>query len=193
MFTLSLLAVALAAPVPKAKAAELYFPTVEGTKWVQRNSRGKEVIDETYTVTKVEEKDGVYLVTTTRDTQTHTREVSDKGVVVMLDTVAEKGVRVQVLKLPVKEGDTWTFDLKETGGGIAWTTTYTVGKAEEVTVAAGKYTALPVLAETAVNGRVQTKVTTWFAEGVGEVKKTSVGSNGEWVTELKEFTPGKAK
>ena len=36
MFVTALLAATLAAPVPKAKAAELYYPTVEGTKRVMQ-------------------------------------------------------------------------------------------------------------------------------------------------------------
>ena len=45
MFVTTLLAAALAAPVPKAKAAELYYPTVEGTKRVMLMKSGDRTSD----------------------------------------------------------------------------------------------------------------------------------------------------
>jgi hypothetical protein len=184
----------VAAPVPKAKAPELYFPTTEGTTRVMRTaSEDGTSTEATQTVTKVEEKDGVYTVTTTREVGGQRREfrneVSAKGVF-SLPLPGEKGEPRAALKLPAKEGDTWTTEQPAAGGRAGWTTKHTVGKEEEVEVPAGKFKAIVVTTEYEVNG-VAYKGTAWYAAGVGVVKSVSVSDRTERVQELKEFTPGK--
>lgn len=196
MFLITLLTISLAAPVPKAKAPELYYPTVEGTKYVMRRTVGKETIETTHTVTKAEKKDGVHTVTVSQDVGGQNREfkyeVSAKGVFA-LPREGEKGEPRAVFKLPAKEGETWTTERAGPGGGFPLTTTYTVGKEEEVTVPAGKFKATSVSTTFDLNGTTY-KSTLWYAAGVGVVKSVSETKNGrEQVTELKEFTPGKAK
>lgn len=191
MFVTTLLAVSLAAPVPKAKAPELYFPTVEGTKRVMQAKSGDQTTETTETVTKVAERNGTHTVTVSREVGKSTYEVwysvSAKG-------VSELGQHrvawvTPLLKLPANEGDTWTFE-RQIGGPAK--ITYTVGKEEEVEVPAGKFKAIPITEESG-NGRNAQSGITWYAPGVGVVKVVSKTNGTERVSELKEFTPGKAK
>lgn len=195
MFVTTLLAVSLAAPVPKAKAPELYYPTVEGTKYVMRRTVGKETVETTHTVTKAEEKDGTHTVTVSRDVGGQVVEfrceVSAKGVFAVADPRGKFADPQPVLKLPAKEGDTWTSE-RPGPGKVAFTITHTVGKEEEVVVPAGKFKAIPVTTEDRLSGEARS-VTTWYAAGVGVVKTVAVSNGAEQVQELKEFTPGKAK
>lgn len=194
MFVTVLLAASLTAPVPKAKPAELYFPTVEGTKLVTRMTFGEETSESTGTITKVVEKDGVYTVTSSRDVggreSNLVYEVSGKGVFLVSSNGQEKAELRPVIKLPAKEGDTWTTEQPKPGGGVI-TITYIVGKVEEVTVPAGTFKAITVALETNLGGRV-TKANSWYAPGVGLVKRVTEGEV-ERVQELKEVIPGKAK
>lgn len=196
MFATALLAAALAAPVPKAKAAELYYPTVEGTKWVMQTKSGNETSETTTTVSKVVEKDGKYTVTLTRElggaALNTSFEVSAEGVFRRPTSGPAKGELTPLLKLPAKEGDTWTTEMPGFGKDVTTTATFTVGKREVVEVPAGKYTATPVSFDVTLNGRVM-KSTSWYAPGVGVVKHVSGIGATEQVQELKEFTPGKAK
>jgi hypothetical protein len=196
MFVTTLLAVSLAAPVPKVKAPVLYYPTVEGTKRVMQAKVGDRTTETTETVSKVAEKDGTFTVTVSREiagrTLDSTFEVSAKGVFRRPTAGPGKGEPQAVFKLPAKEGDTWTVEQQGFGKDATVTATYTVGKTEQVTVPAGLYTATAVTLETELNGRAA-KNTSWYAPGVGVVKIVSEVNGAERVTELKEFTPGKAK
>ncbi len=195
MFVTALLAATLAAPVPKVKAPELYFPTVEGTRYVMQRKSGGETVETTHTVTKVVEKDGTYTVTVSRDVSGQVvefkYEVSANGVFA-LPRGDEKGEPRAVFKRPAKGGETWTTEQTGPGQGGTRTTTYTVGKEEEVTVPAGKFKAVVVAAETTLGGRVF-KSTSWYVAGVGIVKTVAQSDGIEQVQEMKEFTPGKAK
>lgn len=194
MFITTLLAVSLAAPVPKAKPSDLFFPIVEGTKRVMRGKLGNSTVETTETVSKVVEKDGKYTVTVSRDlngrTLTNDFEVSEKGVFRPTPTGKEDAEPTPLFKLPAKEGDTWTGEQKGPGGNVK--ATYIVGKMEEVEVPAGKYKAIPVTSELDVSGNLL-KITSWYAPEVGVVKQVSVSNGTERVQELKEFTLGKSK
>jgi hypothetical protein len=196
VFVTTLLAVSLAAPVPKAKAADLYFPTAEGTKRVTQTTSDGQTTETTETVSKVAEKDGVYTVTTSRDTGGQVEEtvveVSAKGVARLTAAGEKKADPVPALKLPAKEGDTWEVE-RPGPRKMPFVTTYTVGQEEEVTVPAGKFKAIPVTDRTERLGLV-VRNTSWYAPGVGVVKLVAeVDGRDVWVTELKEFTVGKGK
>jgi hypothetical protein len=197
VFTHLLLAVSLAAPVPKAKAPELYYPTVEGTKRVMTMTFAGRTTETTETVSKVTEKDGTFTVTTSREIGGRVvewvYEVSAKGVFRVTTPGGEKGEPEPLLKLPAKEGDTWASEQPGVAEGPSSKATSTVGKEEEVTVPAGKFKAIPVTTEANLNGQIPIKVTSWYAAGAGVVKTVSEMNGSERVTELKEFTPGKAK
>lgn len=190
MLATALLTATLAAPIPKAKPTELYFPTVEGTKRVMEvTTTGSQTGERTETVSKVEEKDGKYTVSivlgeVSNQSKPVVYEVSDKGV---SQTPPDGGDLVPVLKLG-KAGESWATEQPARGGGQK--TTYTTGKEEEVEVPAGKYKAIPVTIDAPFGDRTYRTVV-WYAPGVGVVKST-VEISGITRTEvLKSFTSGK--
>jgi hypothetical protein len=195
VFVTTALLVSLAAPVPKEKPSDLYFPTVEGTKRVMQQKEGNETVEITETVTKVVEKDGTYTVTVDLEIGGGVLdleyEVSAKGVF-SAPNPKLKLAGWPLLQLPAKKGDTWATERKSPGDTTT-KLTYTVGKEEEVTVPAGKYKAIAVTCETMVNRQAESRITSWYAAGVGVVKTVFEIHGKEWVHELKEFTPGKAK
>lgn len=183
LFTLIITSTVIAASVPKAEKAgktdELYFPVQVGAKQVMIGP-GR---TETMTVTKVEEKDGKYTVTVETSfaelpgrKNSYVYKVSKDG----LFRKIKGGKTGTLLKLPYKEGTTWTSGDVKPGDKL----TYTVGKQEEVEVPAGKYKAIRVEVVLEESGGETKKDTHWYAAGIGLIKQ---GAN-----ELKEFTPGKA-
>jgi hypothetical protein len=180
LFTLIITSTVIAAPAPKAeKTDELYFPVQIGAKRVMIGPGRTETI----TVTKVEEKDGKYTVTVETSfaelpgrEQSYVYEVSKDG----LFQKTKDGKTHALLKLPYKEGTTWTSDNVKPGDKL----TYTVGKQEKVEVPAGKFKAIGVEVVLEQSGGETKKVTYCYAAGIGLIKYER--------NELKEFTPGKA-
>ncbi|AWM37875.1 hypothetical protein C1280_13285 [Gemmata obscuriglobus] len=168
-----------AAPVPKDAGKNLiYFPTVVGAKWVYEDERGGEEAVEVSAV----EKDGDELVvsrkgvdgTSTRYTQ---MIVSTKGLRQPKDAFNDKPEPVWVLKCGLRAGESW-----ETPSGKR-----TLHEAEEVKVPAGTFKALRVVVESGTE-----TLTSWYAPGVGEVKRTQKRCGTVTVIRsLKSFTPGK--
>jgi hypothetical protein len=180
---------AVAAPVPKVeKPDDLYFPVQVGAKWVMDAKLKSNQPGWTDTVTKVEEKDGKFTVTVEREEGKRKSEivyeVSKDGLYRKTTRGKAEAEPVLLLKLPHKEGATWTAD---GAGGLPTKVTYTVGKVEEVEVLAGKYKAIRLDAETKA-GELTRKHTQWYAPGIGVIKTETPGGT----IELKEFTPGKA-
>jgi hypothetical protein len=178
-----LLAVSLAAPVPKARDGALYFPVQQGTKRVLVTTSAGTTAETTETVTKAEVKDGALVVTLEREVGGRT--------VTMEFTVSASGVSRRS-----SPGDE-PLAVFQPLAGATWEsatpsqrTKYTVGPAEEVKVPAGTYQAIPVVSETDIEGQVF-RSTSWYAAGVGVVKTVSGSRPGERVQVLKEFTPGK--
>jgi hypothetical protein len=182
----------LAAPAPKGKEVELYYPTKEGATRVLEmtvsGSLAAKSRETQETVTKVEEKDGTYRVTikqewpgkNTKKNMTTVMEVSGKGVSRLASFGKDLPEPVVLLKLPARAGDTWT-----SGGS-----TTTIGKEEEIEVPAGKYKAVVVVNEMERDGS-KVKTTAWFAVGVGMVKSVTTVNDIETTHVLKSFTPGK--
>lgn len=165
---------AAAAPVPKVKGTPFYFPTTVGARWVYETPGGEL---ETAVVSAVE-KDGDDLIVS-REGADGTRTAYTKMV------VSPDGLRQEreftggklgwVLKANVKAGDSW--DTPEGGKR-------TVHGPEAVEVPAGKFTALRVEWE-----QFGGKCTSWYAPGVGEVKRVVKRGETETVTRaLKSFT-----
>lgn len=165
---------ALAAPVPKPpKPDPFYFPTTVGAKWVYETAGGEL---ESAVVSAVE-NDGDDLVVC-REGVDGTRTAYSKMV------VSAEGLRQEreltggklgwVLKTDLKAGESW--DMPEGGKR-------TVRGPEEVEVPAGKFTALRV--EWEQRGG---KYTSWYARGVGEVKRVEKRGDTETVYRaLKSF------
>jgi len=175
MLTL-LLAASLAVPVPKVKEVELYFPTKEGTKMVFRQRMGREIKALVQTVTKVESDKGVHTVTV--ETWVFGKVFTGEQVV-SGDGITSKVGNEVTCSFRSAAGSKWAERVSGRGK-----TEFSVGEEEEVKVPAGTYKALPVVCvdESGI------KVTTWYVKGMGPVK-TEI--DGEVVSELKEFTPGK--
>ena len=197
MFRLSALAlfaatVALAAPVPKGEK-KLYFPTAVGAKMVlgrtafNPGQRAGVVSEFTETVTRVEEKDGVFTVAVETDygrkPTTVSYRVSGEG----LFGISDEADPYPLIRLSAAAGETW-----QRGKAGQHTTTYTMGKAEAVEVPAGKFTALRVdSVVTSPTGSTGEQVTHWYAPGVGKVKvEVTISGHPVMTIELKEFTPG---
>jgi hypothetical protein len=159
LFTLITTSTVVAAPVPKAeKTDELYFPVQVGAKQVMIGPGRTETI----TVTKVEEQEGKYTVTVETSfaelpgrKHRYVYEVSQDG----LFQKTDDGKTHALLKLPHKEGTTWTSENVKPGDKL----TYTVGKQEEVEVPAGKYQAIGVEVVLEQSGGETKKVTYWYA------------------------------
>lgn len=184
---------ASAAPAPKGKEVELYFPVKVGTKWVLERATGGKASEIIETVSAVDLKDGVYRVTVERapgGRQGATvYEVSAKGLSRLTFAGEPAAEPLPLLKVGVRPGDTWKSEQKSTGG--AATVTYTMGKEEEVEVPAGKFKAIRVNSTVEQKGSV-TQNSYWYAVGVGAVKLVTISSKGSEVTTvMKSFTPGK--
>ena len=184
---LVLLTPAVAAPVPKAvKKPAAYFPLRFGDKW--------EFVDGKESVT--EEVSGV----TPHDDGSFTAVVKLTGggghsieYKVDADAVGRSKMASNTLDPPLrmvptvmKAGDEW--DTKFRYGSSDWHYRLTVGEAEDVTVPAGKFRAVPVTCKRLNGDRVVETIIDWYADGVGLVK---VRHDDGTVKELVKYTPGK--
>jgi hypothetical protein len=175
LFTLIITATMIAAPAPQTeKTDELYFPVRVGARRLLVGPGRTETI----TVTKVQEQDGTYTVMVEASyaelpgrKHHYVYEVSKDGL--FRKTASGKAA---LLKLPYKEGTTWTADDVKPGDKL----TYTMGKQKEVEVPAGKFKAIGVEAVLEQSGGETKKVTYWYAPGIGLIKAER--------NELKEFT-----
>lgn len=173
-----------AAPVPKhlmKNGPTYYFPTTVGSKWVYENS-GEDWV---YVVTKVEERKGTKVVTVEREVgeqraPEEIMEVSATGFFRTHQSGEALGAPLEILKVPFKVGDSWTFRFEGTDG------TKTIGAIETIKVPAGTFEAVRVDTDhTRGNQRHQSRW--WYAPGTGLLKMND-GGNDQWV--LKSFAPG---
>lgn len=155
---------ALKGPNPDA----VYFPTTIGAKWVYECRDGELETTVVVSVTK----DGEDLIVA-REGVDGTRTVYSKMI------VAKEGLRQARDVAGGKVG--WVLKTK-LAAGSSWETPEgekpTVHGPEDITVPAGKFTALRVDWER--NGG---KYASWYAPGIGEIKRTE--SRGEVVTVLR--------
>ncbi|HEX4612481.1 MAG TPA: hypothetical protein VH092_30085 [Urbifossiella sp.] len=181
----TLAASALAAPVPEdAKAPLLFYPTKVGTKWVYEHVNG---ITEPVVVAAIKNSGRELVVSRAGEDGNESRYtkviVSSAGLRQEQDARTGQPAAVWLLKTPFRAGDTWAIP-EEAGGGKR-----TVYGPEQVVVPAGRFLAAKVVFDRP--GGFQ--MTSWFAPGVGEVKRVERQVDGsETVTRsLKSFTPGK--
>jgi hypothetical protein len=205
---LALAAVPLLGPAQDPKAPD-YFPAAVGSRWVYKTTfdeKGGKVpeafanVTTTKEVVKVEAKDGKTVVGFESELDYGAGAAPNKvknreEVVVDAGGVSSNrggGPKPQpplpMLKYPVKPGVIFTETTKD--GDLELTTTVTVKGPAEVTVPAGKYTA--VVVETTVGTKAE-KVTntTWYAGGVGVVKQIYAADKLTITLELARYTPGK--
>lgn len=166
-------AAAAGAPVPKdAGKNVVYFPTAVGAKWVYETAAGEL---ESAVVSEVDKTDGGLIVSRAGVDGTRTAYtkmiVSADGLQQAREGADDLG---WVLKTNVKAGDSWQMP----EGGKR-----TVHGPEQVKVPAGTFTALRVVWEQ--NGATYTS---WYAPGIGEVKRVAKRGDAETVTRaLKSF------
>lgn len=191
---LALSPLALAAPVPKAVKKVPAYPYEVGTKWeyIRNGDKNKVYVEE---VTESEEKDGVIRfkvdVTTDSGGKMFEKYVIKDGELALTATLnGEYDPPMLIRKDKLTAGDEWAtrWGYKGGGEGAEVEETLVVGKAEELTTPAGKFTAFPVTRKR--QGRAGTVM--WYADGVGMVRHTEPGVK-EPVQELKAFTLGKGK
>jgi hypothetical protein len=184
-------AVGSAAPALKDGGPNaLYTATHVGDKRVYELRAPAGTTEHSDVVTAVEKKDGALRVKIGRlrggeTTPYADLEVSEKGLVRHMAGGNPLAKPVPCLKLPHKVGETWE-EPEATGGK----TTYTVGKAEEVEVPAGKYRAIRIDSVTDQVGSSY-KAACWYAPGVGLVKMVADTGGTKFSQLLKSFTPGK--
>jgi hypothetical protein len=170
------------------------FPLALGTKWeyvITVNGEDKELLQE---ITKVAPgKKGERDIATVESKvagQTLTEEVSADEKAVYRH--AMQGMKLEtplpIVKYPHKTGATWKESIKiaTEEADVA----FDAKKSEEVKVAAGTYTAYPIVMELEVMGK---KVTSknWYADGVGMVKQEVDFAGTKVTMELKKFTKAK--
>lgn len=188
--SIAFLASAFAAPGPKDKESDLYFPTKEGATRIMEMTMARRTYETKETVAKVEVKDGKYLVTVDAELpdskHSHVLEVSSTGVRRVARDGKDLSEPAVLLRLPSKVGDVRTIDRDREK------TTITFEKEEEIEVPAGKFKAMMMVSEgKSDKGTVTT--TQWFAAGVGLVKAVTVNGilNDRSDYVLKSFKPGK--
>lgn len=181
---------AVAAPVPKGLLDVGLFPHTVGDKWEYLDAKGQPSHVEE--VTAVEERDGAKFVTITRSR--NGREALKSVFRVDGDGVARVSVGpldysppMLILKQNQGVNDGWTVKL--TIGKAVTEYELTVGKAEEVTVPGGKFTAIPVRMQNLKN-KSAAPLEYWYASGIGLVQSSS---GGKLTTSLKSFTPGRKR
>jgi hypothetical protein len=198
------------ATVPPAPDQEaVYFPTEVGATWLYEEDIGGTKREKRYQVVSVDKQsDGLVIsvatakpggVTALRDRWL----VSNKGLTRLQIAGIKLDSPVCVLRLPHKAGENWKVRISGSeqltrdahGNQIVGSITRETGNVtqvavEEVVVPAGKYRAIRVEMITSPAGGKESRRTSWFAPGVGEVKLTVDGSD---FRVLKSFTPGKTK
>ncbi|MBY0512474.1 MAG: hypothetical protein K2P78_01015 [Gemmataceae bacterium] len=205
-----LLLVALAAALapllaPAQPKPDDYFPAAVGSRWVYKTTfddKGNKVPEAFANVTTIKEvvkadaRDGKTAVVfesqidfgkAAANPQKNREEVViDAGGVASVRGGPKPVPPLPMLKYPVKSGVIFTETAKD--GDVDVTTTVTVKDAVEVTVPAGKFTA--VVTETAVGSKTE-KVTntTWYAPGVGVVKQVFAADKLTITQELKSYSP----
>jgi len=178
-----------AAPVPKGLTAADLFPLQMGNKWEYVDAKGQPSHVEE--VTGIEEKDGAKVITVTRSrngtaAMKSVYRVDKEGVSRVSVGPLEYSPPLLFVKPTVKEGEKWTAKLSIGKSDAEYE--ITVGKAEEIKVPAGTFTAIPVRQQNLRN-KSSAPLEYWFAPNVGLVKS---GTTRGLTTDLKAFTPGKA-
>ena len=170
------------------------FPLAKGMKWEYEVSVAGQTKDVEQEVTKVtagkKGERSIATLTTKIEAQTITEDMStdDKAIYRHAFNGMALETPLAIVKYPFKAGSDWKETIKINKEEAE--AKFVTFKSEEVKVAAGKYTAYPVLMEMETMGqKVSSK--NWYADGVGMVKQ-EVNFGGTVITmELKKFTKGK--
>jgi hypothetical protein len=190
----AVLATALAAPCvagQKPKAPD-YYPLKPGTKWHYRVTTNGRTGTFTNQISKIEKIDDLPLarleaIVNDKVVASEHLRSDDKGVYRHRFNGLESKPAIQLLRYPVKDGDTWETDFvigTEKGKAVT-----VVGK-EEVKVPAGTYQTVRVRVDTDSGGQ-KISTTYWFADGIGFVKQAIDLGGRKTVLELEKYEPAK--
>lgn len=183
------------ATVEPTKKQTVYFATRVGAKWVYKE--GKRVESRVVTGVSTNGKD-TYVSVSKEDKSGKNAplwrvKVTAKGLVRLGLRPFEAQPPIVLLKLPIKSGQHWKYLMLD-GPVIKEEGTMTCYGPERVTVPAGTFTAVRVVAESIVSYSTlltqPVKTTYWYAPGVGLVKR--VDHQGRMLI-LQEYLPAGSK
>jgi hypothetical protein len=185
-------------PKPKAQAASDYFPLRVGDTWTYRNS---EEGGYTWKVLSEEPHDGGpvrYVVELLSGVKINNVFSKENGWVLFhRESYPEhEGLQAtydpprQYLPNPLTVGQKWEWSGKDPTQVERHETSRVVG-VETVTVPVGKFRAMKVVTEISSGGTPMTR-TSWYADGVGLVKTTTVGGQIKYGSELTDYSFKKA-
>ena len=182
----------ISAPRKDARGEALYFPTAVGTRWIYQ-TKGVEY-EEALTEVQPDGAATVVTVVRTRDG----KEVSKSRHRVSpdaLEMLAAGGVTYEkplpYLRARARPGDEWEYEFDR--GGLTFRQHLKLVGPETVETPAGKFTALRadgvqrVLREGKAVADMSTESKSWYAPGVGLVKRVMGGQE----TTLQKFAPAK--
>jgi hypothetical protein len=163
------------APALKQKDPGYYYLTTVGDRWTMRTG----AVDQTFSITRVEKKDGalivdVGIVQDGRDQLIQQMRISEDGVFRLSMATTTYQTPECLLMLPYRQGQEWEFDLGDGNGGHS---KLTAVRRESVDTPAGQFDAIRV-ERTGGNA-----ATYWFAEGVGLVK-VAFGKSGSVIVSV---------
>jgi hypothetical protein len=179
---------------PEKKKHTDYYPLKPGTKWTYELDPGNgQKLQVTNQISKIESIDGVALArleTVINGMVAATEHLAStpEGVFRHRSNGIEITPPVCIFKYPWKEGDSWEATPRI--GPQQLKMSVRTGRKEEVSLPAGKYTAVTVLVDSDVNG-TKIKATCWHAPDVGIVKQHTEIGNAKVELELVKFEAGK--
>ena len=97
-------------------------------------------------------------------------EYTSRGIFIAREFGFARTPPEEVLRFPVRAGDTWDHQPDAVSGKQQAKATYTVGSEEEVEVPAGRFRAIPVVRELTTPAGKRYRQTIWRTPGVGIVK-----------------------
>lgn len=177
-------------PAAKSPGTSPYFPLEVGATWVYQTTEGK-VTTEIVKHEEIGKAMCARLEATTADnkkTSEYLRATPD-GVYRYQASGQNINPPLRFLKLPFKDGETWTVDSKVLGKTLKGT--FKVTKLEEMAVLGNTYPDVIVCTseDFTVDGQQLTH-TYYFAKGVGIIKQV-VNFAGQPITlQLEKYTPG---
>lgn len=113
--------------------------------------------------------------------------VKSEGVYRLAYGPARPETPVKFLKLPLKEGDSWTVEGK--ANGETYKATFRVGAEKTLKVPFGEFKVFPVSTDDLVAAGVKASSTIYYAPNVGVVMHEFKSGNQTTISELEKFNP----
>jgi hypothetical protein len=185
-------------PVTKQVSEDMkqpdFFPITEGMKLEYRITVDGKAADLIVMGTAVETKEGNRTINTKIQVGsggwTEEHMVTENGLFLVTSCYGKCDPPRQVLKYPIKAGDTWAQSYKD--GETDTEAKTTVLEAESIEVGGSKYKAYPVCNIIKSKDNTATS-TTWYVEGVGVVKMRveDAPKPASFTLELRKITTAK--